>query len=160
MIGNATKINRHADCFKDFCVCKTGLSSSVEGKAYNFQCLSLFSRHVYLQRLGDSSIGRSRIPINRFYLRKTNRWGLLSTDATSSLMGLVGCIIRLMSDVIHIYGDSYETCPVCGHKCPYDGGITDFVSEPVIRPSDWEIEMNCPEHGRFSVLAGNLIQPT
>jgi hypothetical protein len=77
----------------------------------------------------------------------------------SPLRRLIGSIIRLMSDVIHIYGDSYETCPVCGHKCPYDGGMKDFVSEPVIRPADWEIELNCPEHGRFSVLAGSLIQP-
>jgi hypothetical protein len=37
--------------------------------------------------------------------------------------------------------------------------MKDFVSEPVIRPADWEIELNCPEHGRFSVLAGSLIQP-
>jgi len=81
-------------------------------------------------------------------------------DAAASLMGSIRSIIRLMPDVIQIYGDSYETCPVCGRKCPYDGGITDFVSEPVIRPSDWEIEMNRPEHGGFSVLAGNLIQPT
>ena len=73
-------------------------------------------------------------------------------------MGTIGSIIPLMSDVIHIYGDSYETCPVCGHICPYDDGMKDLVSEPVIRPSDWEIELNCPEHGRFSVLAGDLIQ--
>jgi hypothetical protein len=77
----------------------------------------------------------------------------------SSLLGLIGSIIRLMSDVIHIYGDSYETCPACGYKCPYNGGMKDFVSEPVIRPTNWEIELNCPEHGRFSVLAGKLIQP-
>ncbi|HWO34814.1 MAG TPA: hypothetical protein VNO32_38975 [Candidatus Acidoferrum sp.] len=64
-----------------------------------------------------------------------------------------------MLDVVHIYGSSYETCPVCGHKCPYDGGIGVFVSEPVIRPPDWEIELSCPEHGTFLVLAGNLIQP-
>jgi len=37
--------------------------------------------------------------------------------------------------------------------------MKDFVSEPVIRPADWEIELNWPEHGRFSVLAGSLIQP-
>jgi hypothetical protein len=64
-----------------------------------------------------------------------------------------------MSDTVHIYGSSYETCPVCGHKCPYDGGTGEFVSEPIIRPSNWEIELNCPEHGNFLVLAGNLIQP-
>lgn len=83
----------------------------------------------------------------------------VSCDAAPSLMGSIGSIIRPMSDVVHIYGNSYETCPACGHKCPYDGGVKDFVSEPVIRPSDWEIELNCPEHGRFSVLAGKLIQP-
>jgi hypothetical protein len=64
-----------------------------------------------------------------------------------------------MSDVVHIYGSSYETCPVCGHKCPYDGGTGEFASEPIIRPPDWEIELSCPEHGNFRVLAGNLIQP-
>jgi hypothetical protein len=156
-IGNATRINRHADCFKDFCVCKAGLSSGVEGETYNFQCLSLFSRHPYLQGLGNTSIGRPRTRIKRFHLRNANRCRLLSKDAASSLMGLIGYIIRLMSDVIHIYGGSYETCPVCGHKCPYDGGIKDFVSEPVIRPADWEIELNCLEHGQFSVLAGDSI---
>jgi hypothetical protein len=77
----------------------------------------------------------------------------------SSLLGLIGSMIRLMSDVIHIYGDSYETCPACGYKCPYDGGMKDLVSKPVIRPTNWEIELNCPEHGTFSVLAGKLIQP-
>jgi hypothetical protein len=25
-----------------------------------------------------------------------------------------------MSDVVHIYGSSYETCPACGQKCAYD----------------------------------------
>jgi hypothetical protein len=30
MIGNATQINRQVDCFRDFCVCKAGLSSGVE----------------------------------------------------------------------------------------------------------------------------------
>jgi hypothetical protein len=64
-----------------------------------------------------------------------------------------------MSDVVHIYGSSYETCPTCGHKCPYDSGTGEFVGEPVIRPADWEIELHCPEHGNFRVLAGNLIQP-
>ena len=73
--------------------------------------------------------------------------------------GAVGDIVWSMSDVIHIYVSSYETCPVCGHKCPYDDSMRDLVSEPVIRPTNWEIELNCPEHGRFSVLAGNLIQP-
>ena len=38
-------------------------------------------------------------------------------------------------------------------------GTGEFVSEPIIRPSNWEIELNCPEHGNFLVLAGNLIQP-
>ena len=33
----------------------------------------------------------------------------------------VGGIIRAMSDVVHIYGSSYETCPVCGEKCAYGG---------------------------------------
>jgi hypothetical protein len=64
-----------------------------------------------------------------------------------------------MSDVVHIYGSSYETCPVCGQKCSYDGGSDAFAGEPIIRPSDWEIELNCPQHGKFIVLAGNLIQP-
>jgi hypothetical protein len=84
---------------------------------------------------------------------------VVSDDAAPSLIGSIGSTIRLMADVIHIYGDSYETCPVCGHKCPYDDSMKDLVSEPVIRPTNWEIELKCPEHGRFSVLAGNLIQP-
>jgi hypothetical protein len=63
-----------------------------------------------------------------------------------------------MSDVVHIYGSSYETCPICGHKCPYAGEIKALAGEPVIRPPDWEIELNCLEHGSFSVLARNLIQ--
>lgn len=62
-----------------------------------------------------------------------------------------------MSDVVHIYGSSYETCPTCGHKCPYDGAKG--ASEPIIRLSDWQIELNCPQHGKFVVRAGNLIQP-
>jgi hypothetical protein len=48
---------------------------------------------------------------------------------------------------------------VCGHKCPYDRATGEFVSEPMIRPFNWEIELNCSEHGNFRVLAGNLIQP-
>jgi hypothetical protein len=65
-----------------------------------------------------------------------------------------------MSDVIHMYGDSFETCPAGGHKFPYDGGMKDLISEPVIRPNDWEMELNCPEYGGFSVVAESLIQPT
>jgi hypothetical protein len=34
-----------------------------------------------------------------------------------------------------------------------------IANELVIRPADWEIELYCPEHGYFRVLAGNLIQP-
>ena len=41
----------------------------------------------------------------------------------------------------------------------YGGETNAFANEPVIRPSDWEIELHCPEHGYFRVLAGNLIQP-
>ena len=62
-----------------------------------------------------------------------------------------------MSDVVHIDGSFYETCPACGCKCPYGGGVGEFVGEPVIWPADWEIELNCPEHGSFRVLAGNLV---
>ena len=62
-----------------------------------------------------------------------------------------------MSDVVHIYGSSYETCPTCGQKCPYDGAKG--ASEPIIRPADWEIELSCSQHGKFIVLAGDLIQP-
>ena len=64
-----------------------------------------------------------------------------------------------MPDVIHIYGSSYDTCPICGHKCPFDGGSNSFSGEPIIRPADWEIELQCPEHGAFHVVAGELIQP-
>ena len=64
-----------------------------------------------------------------------------------------------MSDAVHIYGTSYETCPVCGHKCSYGGEANAIGNEPVIRPADWEIELFCPEHGHFQVLARNLIQP-
>ena len=84
---------------------------------------------------------------------------MFPADAVSSLMGLVGCITRLISEVIHIYRNFYETCTVRGHESPYDGDINEFVSEPVVPSADWEIELSCPEHGRFSVLAGNLIQP-
>jgi hypothetical protein len=73
--------------------------------------------------------------------------------------GAVGDIVWSMSDVIHIYVSSYETCPVCGHKCTYGGETNTLAIEPVIRPSDWEIELYCPEHGHFLVLARNLIQP-
>jgi hypothetical protein len=69
----------------------------------------------------------------------------------------IGGTIRTMSDVVHIHGSSYETCPTCGQKCPYDGAKG--ASEPIIRPSDWEIELNCPQHGKLVVRAGNLIQP-
>jgi hypothetical protein len=41
----------------------------------------------------------------------------------------------------------------------YDAGMKALVSELIIRPSDWEFELNCPEHGNFFVFAGNLIQP-
>lgn len=61
------------------------------------------------------------------------------------------------SEVVRIYGSFYETCPTCGHKCPYDGAKG--ASEPIIRSSDWEIELNCPQHGKFVVRRGNLIQP-
>jgi len=71
----------------------------------------------------------------------------------------VGGIIRRMSDVVHIYANSYETCPVCGQKCAYGGDTNAMTNEPVIRPADWEIELHCPDHGYFRVLAGNLIQP-
>jgi hypothetical protein len=71
----------------------------------------------------------------------------------------VGGIIRPMSDVVHIYGSSYEKCPVCGQKCAYGGDTNAAANEPVIRPADWEIELHCSEHGFFRVLAGNLIQP-
>jgi hypothetical protein len=64
-----------------------------------------------------------------------------------------------MSDVVHIYGSSYETCPVCGQKCAYGGETNAIADEPVVRPADWEIELYCPEHGHFQVLARNLIQP-
>jgi hypothetical protein len=64
-----------------------------------------------------------------------------------------------MSDVVHIYGSSYETCPVCGLKCTYGGEMKAIANEPIIRPADWEIELFCPEHGNFRVLAGDLIQP-
>jgi hypothetical protein len=64
-----------------------------------------------------------------------------------------------VSDVVHIYGSSYETCPVCGHKCPYGGDTNAITNEPVIRPSDWEIELYCPAHGHFRVFARDLIQP-
>jgi hypothetical protein len=70
----------------------------------------------------------------------------------------VGGIIRAMSEVVHIYGSSYETCPVCGQKCAYGGATNAIACEPVIRPADWEIELHCPDHGFFRVLAGNLIQ--
>jgi hypothetical protein len=70
----------------------------------------------------------------------------------------VGGIIRSMPDVVHIYGSSYETCPVCGQKCAYGGDTNATANEPVIRPADWEIELYCTEHGFFRVLAGNLIQ--
>src|ERR1700721_4090935 len=69
-----------------------------------------------------------------------------------------GGIIRSMPDVVHIYGSSYETCPVCGQKCAYGGDTNATVNEPVIRPADWEIELYCAEHGFFRGLAGNLIQ--
>jgi hypothetical protein len=71
---------------------------------------------------------------------------------------LISDIIRAMSDVVYIYGSFYETCPVCGQKCAYGGDAGAIVTEPVIRPPDWEIELYCPEHGHFCVLAGDLIQ--
>ena len=73
--------------------------------------------------------------------------------------GAVGYIIWPMSDVVHIYGSSYETCPVCGQKCTYGGHTGAIANEPVIRPADWEIELYCPEHGHFRVFARDLIQP-
>ena len=72
---------------------------------------------------------------------------------------LISDIIRPMSDVVHIYGRSYQTCPVCGRKCAYGGDTNAIADEPVIRPSDWEIELYCPEHGHFQVFARSLIQP-
>ena len=63
-----------------------------------------------------------------------------------------------MSDVVHIYGSSFGTCPVCGQKCAYGGETNAAASEPVIRASDWEIELYCTEHGHFCVLARDLIQ--
>ena len=82
----------------------------------------------------------------------------VSCDAIPSLTSSIGSIIRPMSDVVHIYGNSYETCPVCGHKCSYGGDMNATADQPVIRPVTWEIELHCPEHGFFRVLAGNLIQ--
>jgi hypothetical protein len=73
--------------------------------------------------------------------------------------GAVGEIIQPMSYVFHIYGSSYETCPVCGRKCAHGGETNATADEPVIRPCDWEIELYCAEHGHFPVLARNLIQP-
>src|SRR5271156_2495121 len=78
---------------------------------------------------------------------------------TSYPIARAGVIIQPISDVGHIYGSSYETCPVCGQKCAYGGDENAIADEPVIRPSDWEIELYCPEHGHFQVLARNLIQP-
>ena len=75
------------------------------------------------------------------------------------LIARVGGIIPPMSDVVHIYANSYETCPVCGQKCTYGGDTNALTNEPVIRPADWEIELYCPDHGYFRILAGNLIQP-
>jgi|BogFormECP03_OM2_1039629.scaffolds.fasta_scaffold02022_3 hypothetical protein len=60
-----------------------------------------------------------------------------------------------MSDVVYIYGSSYETSPACGQKCPYDGAKG--ASEPIIRPADREIELSCSQHGEFIVLAADLI---
>ena len=72
---------------------------------------------------------------------------------------LISDIILAMSDVVHIYGSSYKTCPVCGQKCAYGGEMNAIANEPVIRPADWEIELYCPVHGHFQVLARNLIRP-
>ena len=74
------RINWPVDRFKDFCGCKAGLSSGVEGETYNFQCLSLFSRHLYLQWLGEASISQRRIRIKRFHLHKVTGCGLLAND--------------------------------------------------------------------------------
>jgi hypothetical protein len=73
--------------------------------------------------------------------------------------GTVGDIIQPKPDLVHIYGSSYETCPVCSQTCAYGGDTNALSDEPVIRPSDWEIELYCPEHGHFCVLARELIQP-
>ena len=64
-----------------------------------------------------------------------------------------------MSDTVHIYGSSYETCPVCGQKCAYGGATSGIASEPVIRPADCEIELHYPTTGSSGFLAGNLIHP-
>jgi hypothetical protein len=82
----------------------------------------------------------------------------VSIHASAAHSAGVGGIMRSMPDVVHIYGSSYETCPVCGQKCAYGGDTNAIANEPVIRPADWEIELNCAEHGFFRVLAGNLIQ--
>jgi hypothetical protein len=82
-VENATGINRPVDRFEDFRGCKAGLSSGVEGGTYNFQCLSLFSRHLYLQWLGDASISQRRIRIKCFHLHKVTGCGLLSNDPSS-----------------------------------------------------------------------------
>jgi hypothetical protein len=34
-----------------------------------------------------------------------------------------------MSDVVHIYGTPYETCPVCGQKCVYGGETNAIANE-------------------------------
>ena len=36
--------------------------------------------------------------------------------------------------MVHLYGGSYDTGPVCGQKCPYDSRKGGFVGEPIIRP--------------------------
>jgi hypothetical protein len=58
-----------------------------------------------------------------------------------------------MSDVIHIYGSSYDTCPLCGHRCPFDSASNSFSGEPIIRPAYWEVELQCPERGVVSRIS-------
>jgi hypothetical protein len=66
--------------------------------------------------------------------------------------------IRSMPEVVHMYASSSETCPVCAQKCANGGGANAIVNQPVIRPVDWEIELNCAEHGFFRFLGEKLMQ--
>jgi hypothetical protein len=91
--------------------------------------------------------------------RRTDEYCMRVWFGREYLIDRASGIIGPMSDVVHIYGGAYETCPVCGEKCAYGGDTNAIANEPVIRPSDWEIELHCPEHGYFRVLAGDLIQP-
>jgi|SRR5580704_3690948 hypothetical protein len=69
-----------------------------------------------------------------------------------------GSMIRPISGVVHVCENSYQPCPMCGQQCAYWGDANVLADEAVIRPADWEIELHCPEHGNFRVLAGNLIR--